>query len=131
MNKKPVRMHMIQGTGRRSRLEKRAPELELPSELPDPPEWLSLEARAKWNRITGEPMCAAALSKVDRAWLAIYCCLWADFVAGERPGETPMKPAMLRVLTTMGSKLGLSPVDRAHIPAPPPHRPPNKFGAIG
>jgi P27 family predicted phage terminase small subunit len=51
---------------------------------PDPPEWLSDEARAEWRRVVPELERLRLLSRVTRSSLAGYCETWATFVAATR-----------------------------------------------
>ena len=51
---------------------------------PDPPSWLSREARAEWRRVVPELERLRLLSRVTRASLAAYCETWARFVEATR-----------------------------------------------
>ncbi|QCX81060.1 Phage terminase, small subunit [Streptomyces sp. YIM 121038] len=46
---------------------------------PAPPEWLSAEARAEWDRVVPELARLDLLKENDRAGLAAYCEAWATF----------------------------------------------------
>jgi P27 family predicted phage terminase small subunit len=46
---------------------------------PDPPEWLSEEAAAEWQRVTPGLVRLEILKPEDRAALASYCEAWAVF----------------------------------------------------
>ena len=47
---------------------------------PEPPEWLTQEARAEWDRVVPEMQRLELLKVPDRAALAAYCETWARFV---------------------------------------------------
>jgi P27 family predicted phage terminase small subunit len=47
---------------------------------PEPPEWLSREARAEWDRVTPELQRLELTKPIDRAALACYCEAWSRFV---------------------------------------------------
>lgn len=49
---------------------------------PEPPEWLTGEALAEWQRIVPAMDAIKLLSAVDRAGLAIMCQSWADYCDG-------------------------------------------------
>lgn len=46
---------------------------------PAPPEWLSEEARAEWDRVMPELSRLDLVKESDRAGLAAYCEAWATF----------------------------------------------------
>lgn len=111
----PILVHKRRGTDR-ARVKKRG-ELVLNSGPPDSPDWLLPEAKAEWGRLLKVSKYAAAIEKPDRAMLAIYCQLWARFVASEQPGGKELGGRQLQTLVSVGAKLGLSPTDRAKLPA--------------
>ncbi len=47
---------------------------------PEPPEWLTREARAEWDRVVPGLTRLDILKEEDRAVLAAYCETWARFV---------------------------------------------------
>jgi len=50
---------------------------------PEPPDWLSREARAEWDRIVPELVRLHITKPIDRAALAAYCETWARFVSAQ------------------------------------------------
>jgi P27 family predicted phage terminase small subunit len=50
-------------------------------EAPEPPEWLSDEARAEWDSVVPELERLQILKPEDRACLVAYCETWATYVA--------------------------------------------------
>jgi phage terminase small subunit len=135
-NPKPTIIHLIEGTGRKSRLEKRKGELLLENSIPDAPDWMPPEAQREWGRLTAESQYSRALAKVDRAMLAVYCTLWARFVAGEqpddpkRPARDRLTPTELMVMVNVGGKLGLNPCDRIKLRTPEAPKKGNKFDGL-
>lgn len=51
---------------------------------PNPPTWLSAEARAEWRRVVPGLQRLDLLKEEDRATLAAYCETWAVFVLASR-----------------------------------------------
>ncbi len=51
---------------------------------PEPPEHLSAEGRAEWDRISAELEGLGLLTRIDRAALAVYCQAWGRWVDAER-----------------------------------------------
>ena len=51
---------------------------------PNPPTWLSREAKAEWKRVIPELQRLELVKGEDRAALAAYCETWAVFVAATR-----------------------------------------------
>ncbi|KOU41264.1 terminase [Streptomyces sp. WM4235] len=51
---------------------------------PNPPSWLSPEARAEWKRVVPGLQRLDLLKEEDRAVLAAYCETWSSFVAATR-----------------------------------------------
>ena len=47
---------------------------------PNPPSWLSAEAKAEWKRVLPELMRLDLVKAEDRAALAAYCETWATYV---------------------------------------------------
>jgi P27 family predicted phage terminase small subunit len=50
---------------------------------PEPPEFLTPEALAEWNRIVPELQRLEIVKTIDRAALASYCETWARFVSAQ------------------------------------------------
>lgn len=53
-------------------------------DAPEPPTWLSREAKAEWRRVVPELERLRLLSRVTRASLSAYCETWATFVKATR-----------------------------------------------
>src|SRR5262245_10687441 len=77
----------------------------LPRGAPPPPTWLEGEAREQWARTVRELNRAGAIAKAHGSLLALYCCLWAEFVEAKGRLPTPK----LAELRRMMAELGLTP----------------------
>lgn len=53
-------------------------------EAPQPPTWLSREAKAEWRRVVPSLEALDILKSADRAALAVMCETWSTFVASTR-----------------------------------------------
>src|SRR5687767_4838055 len=53
-------------------------------QAPAPPEWLSPEAQAEWERVVPELSRLKLTKQADRAALAAYCEAWSTFVDATR-----------------------------------------------
>lgn len=51
---------------------------------PDPPTWMTTEAKNEWKRIVPELSRLELTKQVDRASLTAYCECWSRFVAASR-----------------------------------------------
>jgi P27 family predicted phage terminase small subunit len=107
--------------------------------VPNPPSWLSREAKAEWKRITPELDELGLLSKMDRAVLAMYCTWWSKFcelerhlrglgvtVEGRRAGESVKPPAWSMWkdasdrVHQLAKELGITPMVRLRTDLPSP-----------
>jgi P27 family predicted phage terminase small subunit len=61
------------------KVENRTAEPQSAVELPDPPDWLSREAKAEWRRVGPQLVQRRTISRADRAMLAAYCQAWGEF----------------------------------------------------
>lgn len=52
--------------------------------VPNPPSWLSAEAKAEWKRVVPGLQRLDLLKEEDRATLAAYCETWATYVTATR-----------------------------------------------
>lgn len=68
---KPTGLKVIAGTDRADRRNDQEPRLD--PEIPDPPPFLSDEAKVEWGRVCDALYSAGILTKTDRAALAAYC----------------------------------------------------------
>lgn len=127
---RPGTLKLIEGRGNgkdtAGRPVKQAPAfVRLP---PSPPEWLSDEARAEWNRVVPELQRLELLKPVDGAALTAYCEAWARFrtateivkregmvLHDDRQGRAQRHPALLtaeaasKELRAWAAEFGLTP----------------------
>jgi P27 family predicted phage terminase small subunit len=135
-HRKPTNLLQLQGGYRPDRHGDRAGEVKPALGFPQPPEWLTTEARAEWDRLAADSAYAGAIAQIDRAMLAVYCTLWGKFVAGEiredGPVRThyPVKAAHIAVMVNLGAKLGLNPADRSRVKAPEAPKAANRWTAL-
>jgi phage terminase small subunit len=115
--KKPLKLHILQGTARRNRMQARADELQLPSEIPQCPKWLKGEARAEWSRLTNDAAWAPVLSKVHRGALTEYCVLWARMVAWAK-GAGEISASERQTLHSLRMQLGITPASQSKVKMP-------------
>lgn len=99
-------------------------------EAPEPPEDLTGEARAEWERIVPEIEAAGYLTTLDRGALTRYCKAWGEYceltqnlaatgkLVRNRNGDLVRNPLWLmrntveQTMYTLGRELGLSPSSR-------------------
>jgi len=132
-NRKPARLHVLEGTARPSR-RKNPPKPALV--IPERPGWLAPEAAAEWDRITPELARLGVVTLVDRAALATYCQAWARYVEAERiiaeegivveghrgvaaknPATTVARQAAETMLA-LSREFGLTPLSRSRLNLP-------------
>jgi P27 family predicted phage terminase small subunit len=134
----PTRLKLLKGTFRPDRASN-CPE---PSpEVPEVPEWLSLEAKAEWSRLAPQLADLGLLSALDRASFAAYCSAWSDFressehvategailvsAAGGKY-ENPwlsIKKRSSEALRKWGAEFGISPAARTSLHVAPKAKP--------
>lgn len=119
--KKPKIVKELAGTLRPHR-EK--PSLELPSELPSPPEWLTGLALEEFERVVGKLGPTGILSRIDSSALTVYCCLWAKFVESVQGGE-PINMAHYAEMRRYAALFGLDPASREKLPPAKPTQEPS------
>ena len=80
---RPARLKLLNGTapGRDSGGRPVVGPLPAKRQAPEPPEWLSDEARAECDRVVPELERLQILKPEDRACLVAYCETWSRFVA--------------------------------------------------
>jgi P27 family predicted phage terminase small subunit len=114
----------MQGTYRKHRHDGRI-DLDVGQDpLPSAPDWLTGEAKAEWDYVVRGYADSGVLNYLDKATLAAYCALWAEFVEFQRnPLDAEgkrryMSTPRIVTMSSMSSKLGLDPVARARLRAP-------------
>jgi phage terminase small subunit len=99
------------------------PSLELPPEVPEPPDWLSGEALAEFSRVVAELAGTGLLTRADRGSLVVCSCLWAEFVQSSRSG-VPVNIGLLSELRRYSALFGLDPSSREKLPPAKPKKDP-------
>jgi len=129
--KTPTRLKMLQGTYRKDRAP--ANEVFPEDKIPDPPKFLSKEAKREWSRMSVALFSLGLLSEIDRSALSLYCQAWGRVEKYEKiiaekgelyktqNGEVRVSPVM-SILNTAYTQLyklitefGLSPAARTRI----------------
>jgi len=99
--------------------------------VPTRPAWLSLSERQAWARITNLLLAQGTLAEIDGNAVAAYCREWANWRQADElarkaePGSVERsrlvaeRNAAAALVLKIGSKLGMSPSDRAGLPAQP------------
>lgn len=133
--RKPTALKLLHGETRPSRLNLDEPQ---PRDgVPDPPDWLSAETRAVWDRTSAELAAMGLLTTADRDALAVYCQAVVHHAAAVREvegrgllvkgrgGVMVKNPAcqMVReqavLIKIMGQQFGLTPTARASLTTGP------------
>jgi len=133
---KPTQLKVLQGTYRPDRANPREVFPELASNL-QAPEWLSKEARDKWNQLAPTLSRNGLLTECDLDSLAIYCQTWTRYIEAEgklktEGSTTTAQSGYQQVsawvtiaknarsdLLKLGDRLGLSPSARGRIQIEP------------
>lgn len=153
---KPAHLKLVEGNpGKRALKQEPQPSR---GELPEPPEFLTTDAKAEWRRVSTELFHMGLLTKVDVQPLAAYCQAFGRWMAAERAiakmAEKDSLTAGLMIKTSNGnaiqnplvgtsnkaasdmvryaSEFGLTPAARARLAIGPIEAPKSKFdGLIG
>ncbi len=78
---KPTALKLVQGNPGHRPLPENEAEIEVPDELPEPPEHLDVEACREWVRTGTLLLKSGLLTELDTGALAVYCTAysrWAD-----------------------------------------------------
>jgi len=133
--KKPTALHLIEGTGRKDRMNPSEPKPKV--EIPEAPKHLSKEARAEWDRITPLLEKQGLVTHLDRAALAMYCTAWGDHVKAQNMirkhgtvektsnGNLIQSPYVsmsnhaMEIARKLLATFGMTPADRSKVSAAP------------
>jgi phage terminase small subunit len=128
---KPIALHILDGTDRKDRMEKRQDELKLPpGSVGDPPEWFSPLALEEWNRLTGDPDYSQVLAPVFRGALIEYCFLYGKMLA-QVQGTGPFVAGERQMLHSLRMQLGVTPASQSKVKGPKTEKPGNKWAKFG
>ena len=76
---KPSNLHVLQGTTRPDRKNRREPHPQEMEDVPEPPEFLDDVARAEWFRVGRELLSAGLLARLDTTALAAYAVTYSQW----------------------------------------------------
>ena len=144
--RKPTALKKLQGTYRPDRAPKHEPQ---PNGTAEPPDFLSAEARAEWDRLAPKMERIGLLTVADRAVFAVYTQAWADYKKltdqlnemaswtweskkGYRQAvpEIAMRREAWTRIKDAGSKMGLDPSSRSGLNVAPKENRKNKFAEL-
>lgn len=129
----PTNLKVLKGTDRADRKNPNEPKPDI--EIPDPPDFLSADAKDEWSRITLQLKRLGLITQLDRTELAMYCQAYGRMVKYERiiaetdqgelyttkSGNTLTSPAMWVVNKSMEqchkflAEFGMTPASRSRI----------------
>jgi len=125
---KSKKLHVIQGTYRKSRHDKKEPEPV--AGFPIAPPWLGPSAVEIWNDIHRTMEATGVLTQADQMVLASFCVLCAKIADAERNGEI-LPASYYAVMATTANKLGLDPSSRARLAKPEAPKPADEWASFG
>ena len=133
--RKPTALKVMQGTDRPDRTPENEPK---PSGVPEPPDFLTTEAKKEWRRLAPELGAIGMLTSADRAIFTGYCVAWADFASLQKKlngmashvwesekgyrqviPEVAMRDAAWKRVMQAGSRIGLDPAARSGLDVQP------------
>jgi P27 family predicted phage terminase small subunit len=153
----PIHLKLLKGNPGKRAL-KRELQPEVPEELPEPPAFLSEDAKGEWRRIIGEMVRLRLVTGVDTMLFACYCQSFSDWKSAveafnrtaerdpimrgvlikDRDGEARQNPLVRIVrnaaetMLRAAGEFGLTPIARARIAGagfePPPA--PGRFDGL-
>ena len=126
----PTEVLKLRGTARKHRIAKRAGELQLTPNFPEPPNDLPAEALAEWARIKSESQYATVLTGADRQVMILYTTLSAEYNAGACGKAEPMQTSRVAQLRALCGDLGMTPPSRSRIQPPGEKKRENKFASL-
>lgn len=147
---KPTSLKLIQGTYRKDRAAPNEPRPDV--SIPKCPTWLSKEAKREWKYITPHLASLGLLTMIDRAAIASYCQLYAEWVRLEKwaidhPDEhyqvassgylsphpnISQRDKVRKDMLAFLREFGLTPAARTRVSVPEkPKKESNPFAALG
>jgi phage terminase small subunit len=127
--KKPVALHIIQGTARKDRMAARVNEMALPAgPVGEAPEWLIPDARAEWDLLTQHAVYSRVLSPAHRGALIEYCVLFGRMVLWAK-GEGEISASERQTLNSLRMQLGITPASQGKVKMPEQKPAESKWGA--
>lgn len=113
-NKKPLKLHVRDGTYQKCRHDGVEPEYDY--QTPEPPEIINGAALNEWNRVTAELSRLGLLTILDRACLTQYCILWKELMKYDE--DNPLPASWHNQFKLVYQQLGLSVASRAGLRLP-------------
>lgn len=127
--KKPKKLHILQGTAQKCRMDARAHELELaPGPMGDAPAWMPAVGVAEWGRLCVDAEYSQVLAPAMRGLLEHYCLLYARMV-DDAKGERVMSASERQTYHSLCMQLGLSPASQAKVNGPAKAKPESPWDA--
>lgn len=133
-HRKPGPLKAISGTDRADRREPEAPQFDVVSEFPEPPQHLNTDGAAMWKRLGPTLVAAGQLQDADLFPLEQLCYAWQQHRLKAKLGAE-ISASENNALTSMFGIFGIGPAQRrrlaANTLAAPPAAPANRFAAHG
>ncbi|WP_027949862.1 P27 family phage terminase small subunit [Haliea salexigens] len=123
-------LKVLAGTDRPDRSVPDAPEFDLVSKFPEPPQHLSTDGAEMWNQLGPQLVAARVLQVVDLFSLEQLCFAWQMFRKKARAGMESTA-AENSALKGMFSEFGMTPASRRKVAAGGEKPKGNKFAANG
>lgn len=123
-------LKVIAGTDRPDREAPDAPEFDLVTDFPDPPQHLNADGAAMWSDLGPKLVAARVLQVVDIYALQQLCYAWQRAVAKQKAGMD-ITAAEDNALKALWSEFGMTPASRRKVSAGSQKPAGNKFGANG
>ena len=143
----PTKLKLLKGNPGKRPIRDDEPQPDV--EIPEPPEELSADAQAEWERVTPMLYELGLLSQIDRAALTAYCVAWGRWMEAEAalkkhgvvvksPNGFPVQSPFLAVanramkqVKEFLAEFGVSPSSRTRVSASKKPAEGNPFGKIG
>ncbi len=123
----PTALKVIQGNPGHRPLNKNEPKVE--PGIPERPKWLKGEAKKEWDRVIALFGQTGVITPIDGSMLAVYCCLFAEWVNSIRGKCPPMTASRIAQMRALASSFGLDPSSRSRISGKDKSKS-NKWGAL-
>jgi len=127
--RKPIELHLVQGTAEISRFRRQKRELEpqISEKLGGAPEWLPAEAAAEWE---AKRISTPWLKSTDASAFMAYCGLFARIKA-KLISDDDITAGEWAAFRSYCQSFGFDPASRCKIQMPEQAKPKNAFAALG
>jgi hypothetical protein len=116
--RKPTSLHVLQGTGRKSRLKSRENEPVIEGAAGAPPDWFSETQREEWSRVSAFPQVNAS----HHPTLVHHCVLF-DRMIQDATGGRPMTASERQTLHSIQMQMGWTAAAQSKVAAPAKEKP--------